>query len=79
MTGAEINALIQNVIDRAEISLRDVMEHVVDAQLTNNQTQMTVKIEGALIFHVESMKDVRPKDNTEENADLMFVKPASII
>jgi hypothetical protein len=55
------------------------MEHVVDAQLTNNQTQMTVKIEGALISLVVSLKDVRPKDNTEDNADLMFAKPAIII
>jgi hypothetical protein len=28
---------------------------------------------------VVSLKDVRPKDNTEDNADLMFAKPAIII
>jgi hypothetical protein len=31
----------------AEIWLPEEMEHVVDAQLTKCQTQMTVKIEGA--------------------------------
>jgi len=76
---AKTPAEIQDVINRAKILLHVEMEPVVDAQLTNNQTQVTEPTEIVSIFHVVTMKDVKQLDKIAVSVDLILAELAFTI